>query len=178
MNLKGRDPRRHCGAEDYEKVQREICDTLLTYVDPETGKRPVALALPKKDARILGLYGDRVGDVVYALYPEFGGQHGHMLPTAEYGPGKLYPLLILNGPNIKKNNLMERSCWLWDVVPTICFLTGIPVPPTCEGSVLYQAMKDPNFKDKELSKLTEGIKRMEAAMSRDSREPWDHHDCA
>ncbi|MFH1059276.1 MAG: alkaline phosphatase family protein [Pseudomonadota bacterium] len=178
VNLKGRDPEGIVEPEDYEKVQREICDALLSYVDPVSGKRPVALALAKKDARILGLYGDRVGDVVYALYPEFGGQHGHMLPTAEFGPGKLRSLLIMNGPNINKNFTLERNCWLWDLVPTICYLTGIPVPSTCEGAVLYQAMKDPNFKDKELAKLTEGIKRMEAAMARDSREPWDHHDCA
>ncbi|NJB67996.1 putative AlkP superfamily phosphohydrolase/phosphomutase [Desulfobaculum xiamenense] len=178
VNLKGRDPEGIVEPEDYEKVQREICDALLTYVDPETGKRPVALALPKREARILGLYGDRVGDVVYALYPEFGGQHGHMLPTAEYGPGKLGVLLVLNGPNVKKNFRMERSCWLWDVVPTICELLGFPKPETCEGAVLYQALKDPNFKDKELEKLREGMKRMEAAMARDSREPWDHHDCA
>lgn len=178
VNLQGRDPEGIVAPEDYEAVQREICDALLTYVDPGTGKRPVALALPKKDARILGLYGDRVGDVVYALYPEFGGQHGHMLPTAEKAPGALPPLLIMSGPNIKKNHTMDRTCWLWDIVPTICFLTGIPVPPTCEGAVLYQAMKDPNFKDKELERLREGIKRMETAMARDSREPWDHHDCA
>ena len=178
VNLKGRDPDGIVEPEDYEKVQREICDALLTYVDPATGKRPVALALPKKDAKIFGLYGDRIGDVVYALYPEFGGQHGHMLPTAEHAPGALQPLLVMGGPNIKKNFRMERMCWLWDIVPTICYLTGVPVPPTCEGAVLYQAMKNTDFKEKELERLREGIKRMEAAMARDSREPWDHHDCA
>lgn len=178
VNLKGRDPEGIVEPEDYEKVQREICDALLTYVDPQTGKRPVALALPKKDARILGLHGDRIGDVVYALYPEFGSQHGHMLPTAEAGPGKLGPLLLFSGPNIKKNNKMERTCWLWDLVPTICYLLCIPAPEQCEGAILYQAMRDPHFKDKEMEKLREGLKRMEAAMSRDSREPWDHHDCA
>jgi len=178
VNLKGRDPEGIVEPEDYEKTQREICDALLSYVDPATGKRPVALALAKKDARILGLYGDRIGDVVYALYPEFGSQHGHMLPTAERFPGALPPLLIMNGPNIKKGHRMERLCWLWDIVPTICYLTGVPFSPTCEGAVLHQAMKEPNFKDNELNKLREGIKRMEAAMARDSREPWDRHDCA
>ncbi|WP_461208771.1 alkaline phosphatase family protein [Desulfocurvus sp. DL9XJH121] len=178
VNLKGRDPHGIVEPEDYEKVQRDICDALLTYVDPSTGKRPVALALPKKDARILGLFGDNVGDVVYALYPEFGSQHGHMLPTAEADPGRLAPLVLFNGPNIKKNNKMERTCWLWDVVPTICYLLSIPCPEQCEGAVLYQAMRDPFFKDKELAKLREGLKRMEAAVARDSREPWDHHDCA
>lgn len=178
VNLKGRDPEGIVEPEDYEKVQREICDALLTYVDPETGKRPVALALPKKDARILGLFGDRIGDVIYALYPEFGSQHGHMLPTAEAGPGRLQPLLLFSGPNIKKNNRMDRPCWLWDLVPTICYLMCIPAPEQCEGAVLYQSMREPHFKDKELEKLREGLKRMEAAMARDSREPWDHHDCA
>lgn len=178
VNLKGRDPEGIVEPEDYEKVQRQICDALLAYVDPETGRRPVSLALTKKDARILGLYGDHIGDVVYAVYADFGGQHGHILPTGEFGPGRLFPLLIMSGPNIKKNYVMERQCWLWDVAPTIAYLTGIPFSPTMEGAVLHQAMKDPNFKDKELEKLREGLKRMEAAMSRDSREPWDHHDCA
>ena len=82
VNLKGRDPDGIVDPEDYEKVQQEIIDALISYVDPETGKRPVSLALTKQDARILGLYGDSIGDVVYALYPWFGGEHGHILPTA------------------------------------------------------------------------------------------------
>ena len=59
INLKGRDPDGIVEAKDYELVQQEIIEALITYVDPRTGKRPVALALAKKDARLLGLYGDR-----------------------------------------------------------------------------------------------------------------------
>ncbi|MFH1058712.1 MAG: alkaline phosphatase family protein [Pseudomonadota bacterium] len=178
VNLKGRDPQGIVEPADYESVQQEIIDALLTYVDPGTGKRPVALALSRRDARLLGLYGDRVGDVVYAVYPWFGAQHGQILPTAEHGMGKLRSLLIMQGPGIKKAQRLERNCWLPDLVPTLCYLMDWPVPPTAEGAVIYQAFKDPDMKAKEVAKLKESLARLEAAVNREGRAPWDHHDCA
>ncbi len=148
VNLKGRDPGGIVEPEDYEKVQREIIDFLSTYVEPTTGKRPFSIVLSKKDAMILGLWGDQVGDVVYAFYPEFSGQHGPILPTAEYGIGSLKPLCVYYGPEIgiKKGFSMDRVCNLVDLVPTFCYLTGWPIPKTAEGSVVYQVMEDPNFR--------------------------------
>lgn len=178
VNLKGRDKGGIVEPEDYEKVQQEIINALYGYVDPETGKRPVALALTKKDARLLGLHGDRVGDVVYALQPWFGSQHGQILPTADNGVGSLKGLLCLNGPGMKKGVRMERTCSITDIVPTVCHIMDYPVPENVEGGILYQTFKNPNFKVKEIQKLKDGLARMEAAMERSSREPWDHHDCA
>jgi predicted AlkP superfamily phosphohydrolase/phosphomutase len=149
VNLKGRDPGGIVEPGDYEKVQREIIEALYTYVDPTTGVRPVSLALSKHDARIVGLYGENVGDVIYAIYPEFGGQHGQQLATAEWGIGKLKSLLTITGPGIKKGYRLERTCGLTDVVPTICYLMNWPLPADAEGSVLYQVFKDPNFRLKE-----------------------------
>jgi len=178
VNLKGRNVDGIVEPEDYEKVQYQIIDALLSYVDPATGKRPVALALPKKDARILGLYGDGIGDVIYAVYPWFGSQHGQALPTAEWGVGSLKGLLVINGPGIKKGHRLQRTCGLTDIVPTICYALDLPVPETVDGAILYQAFKDPNFKLKEIQKLKEGLARMETALARQEREPWDKHDCA
>jgi len=178
VNLKGRDPEGIVEPEDYEKVQQQIIDALYTYVDPRTGKRPVSLALSKKDARILGLHGDRIGDVIYAIYPWFGAQHGPILPTGEWGPGRLAGLLVFNGPGVKKGYRLQRTCGLTDVVPTICYLMDLPVPEQVEGGVLYQVFKDPDFKLKEIQKLKDGLARMETALARQEREPWDKHDCA
>jgi predicted AlkP superfamily phosphohydrolase/phosphomutase len=178
VNLKGRDPEGIVEPEDYAKVQQEIIDLFLTYVDPETGQRPVALALSKQDARILGLYGDYVGDVIYALYPWFGSQHGQNLPASEWGIGSLKGLLTMTGPGIKKGYRLKRNVWLTDIVPTICYLMDWPVPEHTEGAVVYQFFKDQNFKVKETSKLKTALERMEKALSREGREPWDHHDCA
>jgi len=35
-----------------------------------------------------------------------------------------------------------RQCWLTDIVPTVCFLLGLPYPRDCEGVVIYQALKE------------------------------------
>jgi arylsulfatase A-like enzyme len=178
INLKGRDPEGTVEPADYGKVQQQIIDALLTYIDPKTGKRPVSLALSKQDARIMGLYGDWVGDVIYAVYPWVAGQHGNILPTAEWGIGSLKALLTFTGPGIKKGHRLERTCNLIDIVPTICYLLDLPLPSTTEGAVLHQAFKNPNFRPDEIAKLKEGIARMELALNRRLRQPWDKKDDA
>jgi len=165
INLKGRDPGGIVEQADYEKVQQQVIDALYAYVDPVTGKRPVALALTKKDARILGLHGDAVGDVVYAVYPEFGGQHGPQLQTAEWGIGKLRALLALCGPGIKKGYSLDRTSGLTDVVPTICHMMSWPVPEHTEGSILFQAFENPNLAADRLRNLKESLVKMESALS-------------
>jgi len=165
INLKGRDPGGIVEQADYEKVQQQIIDVLYAYVDPVTGRRPVALALTKKDARILGLHGDAVGDVVYAVYPEFGGQHGPQLQTAEWGVGKLKALLALCGPGIKKGYSLYRTSGLTDVVPTICHMMSWPVPEHTEGNILFQAFENPNLAADRLRNLKESLVKMESALS-------------
>ena len=178
INLKGRDPDGIVDPADYEAVQQRIIDALLGFRDPQTGQRPVALALTKRDARILHLHGDYIGDVVYALNPWFSSQHGPILPTAEWGVGSLKALLTFTGPGIKKGHRLERTVWLTDIVPTICYLLDFPVPEQTEGSVIYQVFKDPNFKLKELQKLKDGLARMETALERKTQEPWNKFVCA
>lgn len=143
VNLKGRDPNGIVEPEDYYMVQRQIIDALLTYVD-ESGKRPVALAITKEAALLLGMGGDQCGDVVYTLYPEYGSQHGSFLATEKWGLGDLHPLSVFYGPGFKKGYQMKRAVQLCDVVPTICYILGIPYPITCEGAVIYQAMENPD----------------------------------
>jgi len=178
INLKGRDPEGIVEPGDYEELQRQVIDALLTYIDPKTGKRPVALALSKKDARILGLYGDWVGDVIYALYPWVAGQHGNILPTAEWGIGSLKGLTTFTGPGIKKGHRLERTTNLIDIVPTICYLADLPVPTQAEGAVIYQALKNPDGKAIEINKLEEGIERFDKTLKRRLRQPWDKKDDA
>jgi len=88
--------------------------------------------------------GEQCGDVVYTCYPEYGAQHGPILSTAKWGIGDLHTMSVFYGPGIKKGFEMERATQLVDIVPTICYMMGIPYPTTCEGAVLYQAMEDPD----------------------------------
>ena len=140
VNLKGRDPEGIVDPEDYEKVQQEIIDALYTYRHPETNERMVSLALTKNDARHIGLYGDHVGDVVFAVHPKYSSQHGPILTTADYGCGSVNSFLVFSGPGIKKGLRLKRTAWLTDIVPTLCSIMDWPVPSDCEGAILYQML--------------------------------------
>ena len=164
VNLKGRDPHGTVTPEEYDKIVDQIISALYNYTDPETGLKPILFALRKEDARIIGLYGDRIGDVIFAIRPEFGGQHGPLLPTAKFGIGDLKGLLIMAGPCIKKGVILERNVWLTDIVPTICYLMELPIPKNAEGAIIYQALEDPDLKIKELKDLREKYRRLRAAV--------------
>jgi predicted AlkP superfamily phosphohydrolase/phosphomutase len=166
VNLKGRDPQGIVEpGEEYEEVRGQVVRELLAYKDPETGLNPVALALKREDARILGLYGDWVGDVVYALNPTFGGEHGNFLPTAEHGFGSMKGLLIMSGPGLAEGLTLRRTVWLTDIAPTLCHLADLPVPRDAEGAIVYQALKDPDFKLKELERVRQNYRRVVRAFS-------------
>ncbi|HDO41925.1 MAG TPA: hypothetical protein ENH03_03380 [Candidatus Bathyarchaeota archaeon] len=163
VNLKGRDPNGIVDPEDYDEVRDKIINALYNYTDPKTGKKPIVFALKKEDARILGLYGDRIGDVIYGIRAEAPGEHGRQLATGEYGVGSMKGLLIMAGPNIKKGYVLKRTVWLTDIVPTICYLLGLPIPRNAEGAIIYQALEDPDYLKNRLEELEKNYERLKAA---------------
>jgi hypothetical protein len=86
--------------------------------------------------------------------------------------------LTLTGPGIKKGHRLERTCNIVDLVPTICYLMDLPIPQQAEGGILYQALRNPNFVAHEIDKLQAGLARMEIALQRRTRQPWDKKDDA
>ncbi|MDR2612175.1 MAG: alkaline phosphatase family protein [Deltaproteobacteria bacterium] len=142
VNREGRYPGGIVKPEDCERVREEIIDALLDYRHPETGKRPVLLAVRKEDARVFGMGGDQAGDVVYALKPEYMAEHGYGFPTGESGLGSLKNVLLFRGPGVRRGHVHARPRWLADIVPTLCAATGNPVPRDCEGAVIYQIFED------------------------------------
>jgi predicted AlkP superfamily phosphohydrolase/phosphomutase len=169
VNRKGRDPDGIVPDEEYEAVRDQVVSALYDYTHPETGKKPFTLVLRKEDARIIGLYGEKVGDLVYSIGPEFGGQHGPHLPTAKFGIGSLEGLLVLAGPGIKKNFVLQRNAWLTDIVPTICYLMDLPLPAQAEGAILYQALENPDMSLKEKRTLEKNLQRLKKAYEADSQ---------
>lgn len=177
INLKGRYAHGTVEPEDYEKVQQQVVDALLTYRDVN-GERPVSMALAKQEARWLGLYGDTCGDVVYALKPVYASQHGPHLPSAKLGECSLNCTLAFLGHGIKKNHRISKPVDLVGLVPTLCFAAGFPYPADCEGPVIYDALLNPNFYVDERAKVQRELESMEKALSRGVQQPWEKHDCA
>ena len=167
VNVKGRDPQGIVEpGEEYEKVRDEIIKALLEYVDPQTGLHPVALALKNEDARILGIWGPRAGDVIYAEDPRFGKEHGPYLTTNKFGFGDLRGLIMFAGPGIRQGVVIERNVWLTDLVPTVCHVAELPVPDKCDGAVIYQALEDPDARVKELQALRRNVERLKRMVER------------
>jgi len=65
VNLKGRDPDGVVEPGEYDDVCNKVIAALHGIRDPD-GNSPIALALRRGDAEMIGLYGERVGDIVYA----------------------------------------------------------------------------------------------------------------
>lgn len=145
VNQKGKYPGGIVEPEDYEKVRDEIINALLDYRHPDTGERPVLLAVRREDAQVFGMGGVQAGDVVYVLKPDYMAEHGYGFPTGESGCGSLKNLLMFKGPNVKKNYVYPRPRWLADIVSTLCYMTGGPIPDDAEGAPIYQIMDDPNL---------------------------------
>ncbi len=165
VNLRGRDRRGIVRPSEYNAVCDEVIRVLYEYTDPRTGTKPIAFALKKADARIIGLYGDRVGDVVYGVRPEVSGEHGRQLTTGQYGVGDMHGLLLMAGPGVRKGIEIDRTVWLTDIVPTICYLTGLPVPAQAEGAVLYQALAEPDLPGAAEARLRKELTRLDAVRS-------------
>jgi len=162
INVKGRDPQGivEMGRE-YEEVQDQVIKLLYDLEDPETGVRPISLALRKEDARILGLFGDRIGDIICVTRegyyfsrwgaPIKGGEvistarlgagHGHLLPTTKYGVGSLGAFFVMAGPGVKKGCVSPKPIFLTDIAPTLAYLLGIPCPREADGKVIYDALE-------------------------------------
>ncbi len=171
VNLKGRDPQGIVEpGEEYEKVREEVIKAFYDYTDSETGKKPITLALKREDARIIGLYDERVGDVIFAIDPAYGHEHGPFLPTAHYGMGSMNGLFIMSGSGVKKGYTLTRTVNLADIVPTLCHLTEWPVPKDTEGAILYQALENPNAKNEELQRLRENYERLKHVVESEQAE--------
>jgi len=173
INLQGREPDGIVPPEEYEAVRDRVIAVLRAYREPTTGRNPFSMILRKEDARILGLYdslGRDIGDIVYALLPEFDHEHGRQLPGATLGGQTMKPLLIFHGPGIKAGAVTQRTAWLVDVAPTLAHATGWPVPSEVDGAVLYQifAEHSTSFPRAEFLKRREGERQ--AVYSRLERE--------
>ncbi|MEE2659036.1 MAG: alkaline phosphatase family protein [Candidatus Latescibacterota bacterium] len=145
VNLKGREPNGIVKRTDYDRFCQDIIQALYDYTDPDTGRRTFALAVTNEDAEMVNLSGDRVGDVVYALRPEYDGAHGKQLPSVRFGMAGQHSTFIAAGAGIRRGGMLQREVRVIDVAPTVCYLTGAPMPRNVEGGVIYEALTEPDL---------------------------------
>jgi predicted AlkP superfamily phosphohydrolase/phosphomutase len=146
VNLKGREPTGIVEpGDEYEQVRRDIIHALTSYRDPKAGYCPFNLAVRREDAEAVNMWGELVGDVVYATLPEFDGAHGHQLPSAVWGWGGQHALFILAGAGVRRGEHLDRQVRQVDVAPTLAYLTGLPTPAQSEGRIVMEALETPDW---------------------------------
>jgi predicted AlkP superfamily phosphohydrolase/phosphomutase len=158
VNMKGReangivDP----GAE-YEAVCEAIQSGLKGYVDPDTGKRIVERVF-RREELYWGPCLDEAPDLIVHLadyaytidwYMPVAGKGAGSEPsvvdalTGAYavncGSHRLSGILMLYGPDIRGGAQLEPNR-IYDVVPTVLYLLGEPVPADMDGRVLTAAI--------------------------------------
>lgn len=145
MNLEGRQPGGIVNKRDYEAVRRDLIATFYDYTDEQTGRRPFALPLTRENAEMVNLWSDLVGDVVYSLRSEFDGAHGKQMPSVSFGSAGQHSTFIASGAGIRRTGALQGQVRVVDVAPTVCYLTGTPMPRNVEGRVVYEALINPDW---------------------------------
>jgi len=158
INLKGRDPDGIVspGAE-FEELRRQIIECLLGETDPGTGRHLFKMVCPIEDAVMLGIGGERVGDIFYweAERPrvkmtraEFEAKHPDIVlgtwdwPRANSGAHTHDPFILMAGPGLKKSYKSPKIPWLSAFTPTLCHLSGIPAPADADGAVMWDFLAE------------------------------------
>jgi len=150
------------GSDQYARTQNELLTALRSWVDEGTGRCPIAVALPKHHAALLGFWGDQCGDVVFFMEsgyvhgymgewrgikgggylgePEwYGAHHGPQFPTTRTSVSSNMAFFLAWGPGIKKGYQRPTNelgyIHMTSVAPLVCHLLGMERPAQAQGPV-------------------------------------------
>ena len=139
-----------------EEIRRHIAAyyAMITHADAQIGRVLETLKDTGKDESTIIVF---AGDNGLAL-----GQHGLMGKQSVYEHSVHIPL-IMSGPGIPEGERRDAFCYLLDIYPTLCDLTGLPAPDSVEGKSLVPAMQDASNKIREnllfaYTKLHRGVR--------------------
>jgi arylsulfatase A-like enzyme len=116
-----------------EVIRQHIADYygMISHQDAQIGRILATLQTIPYAANTLVVY---VADHGLAV-----GQHGLMGKQNLYDHS-IHPPLIIAGRNIPEGKRVDALCYAYDLFPTLCELTDIPIPKTNEGLSMVSLM--------------------------------------
>lgn len=144
INLSGREPHGTVAPENFDDLRRSIAEALLALRDPQDGLKVVEAATLREDL-YHGPYVDEAPDLVFSLAPgyeptsELAG-HGVFSNAIEEGAGIHQPegIFIVAGPGVRPGVTLPEQA-IVDVLPTILYALGLPVPTSLSGRIAKTA---------------------------------------
>lgn len=149
VNLQGREPHGIVELQECDRLRRQICQALLALRDPETGLPVVEAAHLREDA-YEGPYTSQAPDIVFRLAPGYEptselSTQGILSNALEEGAGIHQPdgIFMALGPGIRPG-IKLPVYHIEDVLPTVMYALGLPVPTALEG-VIIKAAFEPGY---------------------------------
>jgi predicted AlkP superfamily phosphohydrolase/phosphomutase len=137
VNLKGREPEGTVAPGDFEKVRDEVAAALESFVDPETGAKPIK-TIYRKEEVLSGKFLDTAPDLLLVPAPFYSLTHARgMVEAADWlsGDHRLEGVLVATGPEVTAGPLAEPAR-LIDLGPTALAALGAPSAIARDGRPL------------------------------------------
>lgn len=118
-----------------EAVRKELADyyAMITHLDHQVGRILQALDDAGKTRNTIVVFASDHGLAI--------GSHGLLGKQNMYDHSVRAPL-VFSGPGVPKGRQSSALCYLYDLFPTLCSLTGLSVPQTVEGKDLAPLMQN------------------------------------
>ena len=141
LNVAGREPEGTVDPAEFEEVRAKVMDALDSFVDPETGKKPMARVLRKEDV-FLGRFAETAPDILLEPAPLYSLTHARTpIEDADWlsGDHRADGVIAAAGPQVAADAFSE-SALLVDMAPTILAALGVPSSVKHDGQVLSRVV--------------------------------------
>jgi predicted AlkP superfamily phosphohydrolase/phosphomutase len=143
INLAGREPEGTVDPGDFEPTRDKVLDALASFLDPGTGKNPVARALRREEV-FGGRYAETAPDIILEPSPHYSLSHARShVEDADWlsGDHRMDGVIAAAGPRVRAD-AFDEPAFLVDVAPTILAALGVPASVKHDGQVLRAVVGD------------------------------------
>ena len=139
VNLAGREPDGIVDPGDFEKVRGDLMDALASFVDPETGRKPVK-EIYRREEIFRGRHADTAPDILMIPAEQYSLTHARAaVEKADWVAGDHRPegVIVAVGPKVGP---FESEPKLVDLAPTILAALDAPAGVKHTGRVLHEVV--------------------------------------
>jgi predicted AlkP superfamily phosphohydrolase/phosphomutase len=144
--------------EEYERILAGLKKDLEEMVDPRTGERLVDEVFRREDI-YRGPHTEMAPDISFSMRDmrykalgvmEFSSRHFVEKAFGNSGDHRMHGLLALKGKGVK-GEFPDIEAQVTDIMPTILFLLGVPIPDDLDGRVLTELFENHFIQEREVS---------------------------